>query len=141
MRKMESFTIRLSKETVSDIEGIVTFENSKNLLWKLERKSDNTREDFRTGCVNYYIEQIKEQDSLFNIGRLGESRPLKNKLKEYLQAHGISQASLCKTTGISAPNISQIVNNTSQPSLDYFFRIWVALSCPPLKEIFYREKV
>jgi hypothetical protein len=32
------------------------------------------------------------------------------------------------------------MNNKSQPSIEFFLRIWHALDYPPLTEILYREK-
>ncbi|MCZ2970214.1 helix-turn-helix transcriptional regulator, partial [Acinetobacter baumannii] len=66
--------------------------------------------------------------------------PLRNKLKQYLKNIGMKQAELAAITNIKKGNISLIVNNHVQPSLEAFFKIWAALQYPPIEELFYRDK-
>ncbi|MCM3110011.1 helix-turn-helix domain-containing protein [Lederbergia lenta] len=139
MKKLEGITVYFDEKTLLKIRNIVALENTKNLLWKPERFAENQLQDFITGCVYLYIEQIESQDMLAGLDDLGKPFRLQNRLKEYIQSKNISQSQLADITNISNPNISQIVNNINQPSLDYFLRIWIALGCPSIKEIFYRE--
>jgi transcriptional regulator with XRE-family HTH domain len=56
-----------------------------------------------------------------------------------MESKGLRGKDLSELTNIHAGNISIILSNRSQPSLDYFLRIWIALGCPPLNQCLYRE--
>ncbi|MEI2465015.1 helix-turn-helix domain-containing protein [Niallia taxi] len=129
--------IHLKEETMKDIELLVIYQNAKTLLFH-DSKQTNTIEDFVTGCIHHYIDRVKHQIDLSGINDLGKPYRLQNHLKEYIDKKGISQAMLAERTGIGASNLSLIMKNKNQPSLDYFFRIWIALECPPLDKILYR---
>jgi transcriptional regulator with XRE-family HTH domain len=51
-----------------------------------------------------------------------------------LKGKGWNQKMLAEKTNIDPANVSIILNNRSQPSLDYFLRLWIALGCPPINE-------
>ncbi len=50
------------------------------------------------------------------------------------------QKELSELTGIDKSNLSIYMNNKSQPSIEFFLRIWHALEYPPLTELLYKEK-
>lgn len=137
MDNFREIVIHLKEDAVKDIELIVLFQNVKNILFHNEPNSKSV-EEFVTGCIYHYIKRIKYQLDLSGINDLGKPYRLQNKFKEYMDKKGISQAMLSEKTGIGASNISLIIKNKNQPSLDYFFRIWIALECPSLEKILYR---
>jgi DNA-binding Xre family transcriptional regulator len=65
---------------------------------------------------------------------------IKNNLKKILKEQKMTQKELSEITGIDKSNLSIYMNNKSQPSIEFFLRIWHALDYPPLNEILYREK-
>lgn len=133
-------TVYFHKSTVEKVKNIVLYENSKNALWKADREKDNEFQDFVTGCVNLYIEQIENVSKLSGYKQDGHSK-LKNNIKRLLIEKGMSQKHLSEMTGISNANISLVVNNVNQPSLENFLRICAALGNPPMEKILYREEI
>lgn len=140
MSEYEKVEIYVSKETLDRIKAVTQFENGKNLLWKPERFSSYEVSDFIVGCVNLYLKQIDKQDRYAGIDDLGKPFRLQNKFKDIAQSQGINQQRMSELTGIDPSNISLIFRNKSQPSLDYFLRIWIALKCPDLNKCLYREE-
>lgn len=138
MQKYKNIQILLKSDTVDKIEKLVSYSNTKNDLLNTGKRY-RTVEDFIIGSVYYNVEQIENPEIISNIKKLGDSTKLKNTLKEYMKHKNITQTQLSEMTGVSQANISNIINNINQPSLDHFFRIWIALECPPLDKIFYRE--
>jgi|GEM_PF-6923878 len=65
---------------------------------------------------------------------------IKNNMKKIMKERKITQKELSEMTGIDKSNLSIYMNNKSQPSIEFFLRIWHALDYPPLNEILYREK-
>jgi DNA-binding Xre family transcriptional regulator len=65
---------------------------------------------------------------------------IKNNIKKIMKEQKITQKELSEMTGIDKSNLSIYMNNKSQPSIEFFLRIWHALDYPPLTEILYREK-
>jgi|GEM_PF-1406447 len=137
MSNYKEIVIHLKEDIIKDIELLVIYQNAKTLLFH-ESKNTHTVEDFVVGCIHHYIERVKDQIDLSGINDLGKPYRLQNKFKEFMDKKGVSQAMLSERTGIGASNLSLIMKNKNQPSLDYFFRIWIALECPPLDKILYR---
>lgn len=133
------FNLLIKSDTVKKIEQIVNQKNVRNELFDI---SDNyyTVEDFIVGCTYYFIKQIEEKNISAGYDDLGKPFRLKNKFKDITKSKGMSQERLADLTGIAPSNISVIFRNKSQPSLDYFLRIWIALDCPPLDKCLYRER-
>ncbi|WP_052737650.1 helix-turn-helix transcriptional regulator [Bacillus sp. SA1-12] len=65
---------------------------------------------------------------------------IKNNIKKIMKQQKLSQKELSELTGIDKSNLSIYMNNKSQPSIEFFLRIWHALDYPPLNEMLYREK-
>jgi DNA-binding Xre family transcriptional regulator len=65
---------------------------------------------------------------------------IKNNIKKIMKEKKITQKELSEITGIDKSNLSIYMNNKSQPSIEFFLRIWHALDYPSLNEILYREK-
>lgn len=129
--------IYLKDDILKELEHYVEYQKLKTLNYdgNYDHKSI---EEFIVGCVCFYLRQLKHQVDLSGINDLGRPYRLQNNLKEYMDKHGIIPAELSKQTGIGASNISLILKNKNQPSLDYFLRIWMALKCPELSKILYR---
>jgi DNA-binding Xre family transcriptional regulator len=140
MKELVEIPIYLNKDTVDLIQRIVSLENNKNLIYKPERFSHNSINDFITGCIYTYLKQIQQQDNLTGIEELAKPFTLKNRFKEIAEKKHLRGKDLVEMTNINAGNISYILSNRNQPSLDYFLRIWIALGCPPLNECLYREE-
>jgi len=121
-----------------DVEHYIEYQKLKTLNFD-GHYNHTSIEQFIVGCVCHYMRALKYQIDLSGIQDLGKPYRLKNRFKEYMDKHGIIPADLVKQTGIGASNISLILKNKNQPSLDYFLRIWMALKCPPLDKILYRE--
>lgn len=64
---------------------------------------------------------------------------IKNNLKKLLKEKKMTQKELSEITGIDKSNLSIYMNNKSQPSIEFFLRIWHALDYPLLNEMLYRE--
>lgn len=64
---------------------------------------------------------------------------IKNNIKRIMKERKMTQKELAELTGIDKSNLSIYMNNKSQPSIDFFLRIWHALEYPPLTDILYRE--
>lgn len=138
MSDYKKVNIYLKEEIIEDIENILKYKEVRDLLDKKDTKPV-TNEEFIVGCVCYYLRKIKAIEDLSGINELGRPYQLKNRIKELLEQKNISQQELAKKTGIGASNISLIVKNKNQPSLDYWLRIWIALDCPPIDWMLYRE--
>lgn len=132
--------IHLRKDTVEMINKIVQYKNLKNELIRQNHNQVNTIEDFITGCVNFYINQIVKREEFAGLDDLGKPFRLRNHFKDILKRKGWNQKHLSDLTNIDPSNISIILSNRSQPSLDYFLRIWITLGCPPLDECLSREE-
>jgi DNA-binding Xre family transcriptional regulator len=65
---------------------------------------------------------------------------IRNNMKKIMKEKRITQKELSVKTGIDKSNLSIYMNNKSQPSIEFFLRIWHALDYPALNEILYREK-
>jgi predicted XRE-type DNA-binding protein len=65
---------------------------------------------------------------------------IKNNIKKLMKERKMIQKELSELTGIDKSNLSIYMNNKSQPSIEFFLRIWHALEYPPLTELLYKEK-
>jgi DNA-binding Xre family transcriptional regulator len=65
---------------------------------------------------------------------------IKNNIRKIMKEQKMTQKELAEITGIDKSNLSIYMNNKSQPSIEFFLRIWHALDYPPLNEILFREK-
>lgn len=140
MKEMVKVELFLYKETVDNIRKIRDYENIKNEIKDNGRSTTNELSDFITGCVNLYLRKLNGEESLAGFDDLGKPYRLKNRFKAYLKSKGLKQVELAEKTGIDPGNISIILSNRSQPSLDYFLRIWIALGRPPIENVMYREE-
>lgn len=137
----ELVNLKLKPEIVQEIQDIVNYRKLRySLIEGIEVKED-TVEEFISGCVIFYINQIKEIHDLSNLNELNNDSQLRNRLDELLKQKNISQRELSEMTGIVPSNINNYVKNRNQPTLDHFLRIWITLDCPPLTWLLYRIPV
>ncbi|MFS0657384.1 helix-turn-helix transcriptional regulator [Niallia alba] len=137
MKNYIEIPIYLSEEVYQQVSNIVEYKNMKDLVFT-NINNHKTIENFIVGCVCDYLRQIKSDESNDIPLNLIGKQPIKNRIKEHMQKLGLTQVELASKTGISKSNMSLIVNNTNQPALDYFIRIWIALECPPIHQLVYR---
>jgi DNA-binding Xre family transcriptional regulator len=139
MGEYKKITIFLNDDLYNDILNIVEYRN-KRVLIDNENKKATTIEEFVTGSVIQVLKWIKNEELSAGFDDLGKPYRLKNNFKQILKQKGWNQKMLSDKASIDPSNISIILANRSQPSLDYFLRIWIALGCPPLTDCLYRIK-
>ncbi|WP_299831297.1 helix-turn-helix transcriptional regulator [uncultured Metabacillus sp.] len=134
------FEIELEKETVHEIEDLIKYFKIRKLL--TNKDFSQSHEEFIKSGLYAHIERLKRFHS-FTISKdtykLKSSSKLKNKIKQFMVEEGLKQKDLSELTEIDPGALSNILSNRNQPSMDYFLRIWVALGCPPIEELFYRD--
>jgi DNA-binding Xre family transcriptional regulator len=139
MKKI-TIEITLNEDTVSEIDEYIHFGKFKSEFVTTDIPINH--EEFIKSAVNYYLKRLAKFKKLVDethMGKLGKTYKLRNKFKEVMKKKRMKAIELSEKTGIDKANISMILNNRNQPSLDYFLRIWVALEYPPLEEVFYRD--
>jgi DNA-binding XRE family transcriptional regulator len=137
-----SLTIEIKKETYLKIQEICEFENLKNKIKKRNRDFASP-EDIVKGAIIKELERIEKYNLVketIGLNDLGKPFKIKNRFKEIIKVKGIKQNDLAKLTGIDKGNLSLILNNKNQPSLDYYLRIWIALDCPSIEKVLYRNE-
>lgn len=139
MKGYKRFSIYLSDDVVDEINKIVEFRNRRISLDN-EDKKPRTIEEFIKGSTIQNLKWLKAEEISAGLDDLGKPYRLKNNFKEIVKRKGWTQKQLADATNIDPSNISITLSNRSQPSLDYFLRIWIALGCPPLNECLSRVK-
>lgn len=136
--KFIEVSLKIRESTLQIIENIVTYENKKNQLLDNE-KPYVTIEDFIAGCCTEIIKKLEVYNEKIVHGFENvSSYKLKNRIKEVLKEKNIKQLDLADLTGLDKSTINLIVNNRTQPTLEAFLKIWVALDFYPIEKIFYR---
>lgn len=139
MSSYKKVQIFLSEELYQKITNIIEYRN-KRVQFDKEDKKVASIEEFVKGSVIQVVKWIDHEDSFAGYDDLGRPFRLENSFKKIMEDKGMKGKELAEITGIHQGNISAILNNKNQPSLDYFLRIWIALGCPPLNECLYRIK-
>lgn len=140
MEDVKKISIYLQNETIEKIKKIVMYENLRNELLSDNLPTDYEISDFITGCVNHQLDELDNFFEISGLDDLGKPFRLKNHFKELLDRRGWRQKDLAEITKIQPSSISNILANETQPSLDYFIRIWIAFGCLPFQEVLYREE-
>jgi DNA-binding Xre family transcriptional regulator len=133
MGEYKKVTIFLNDEIYNEILRIVEYRN-KRVIVDNEDKKATTIEEFVTGSVIQVLKWLKAEEVSAGFDDLGKPYRLRNHFKEILKSKGWTQKMLAEKTNIDPSNISIILSNRSQPSLDYFLRIWIALECPQINK-------
>lgn len=139
MTNYKKITVFLNEDLFNDINKIIEHRNRRVILDEEDLKPASI-EEFVTGSVIQVLKWLNSQEVSSGLSDLGKPYRLKNHFKEILKRKGMIQRQLAEKSGIDPSNISIILANKSQPSLDYFLRIWIALDCPPLNECLSREE-
>ena len=136
------FTV--SEEIYDQLIEIIRYQNFRK---KKKKKKKVDLEILVRGIILTFLKKIEQATEIeeININYLkllasDTGNPLRNKLRQYLKKIGMKQTELAAITNIKKGNLSLIVNNHVQPSLEAFFKIWAALQYPPIEELFYRDK-
>jgi DNA-binding Xre family transcriptional regulator len=140
MTNYKKVSIYLSDELYQKVVDVVEYRN-KRIRFKQEDKRVASVEDFIKGSTMQVLKWIESEDEFAGIDDLGKPYRLENSFKKVMKEKGMRAKDLAELTNIHPGNISIILNNRSQPSLDYFLRIWIALGSPPMNECLYRVKV
>jgi DNA-binding Xre family transcriptional regulator len=133
MGEYKKVTIFLNDEIYNEILRIVEYRN-KRVIVDNEDKKATTIEEFVTGSVIQVLKWLKAEEVSAGFDDLGKPYRLRNHFKEILKSKGWNQKMLAEKTNIDPSNISIILSNRSQPSIDYFLRIWIALECPQINK-------
>jgi hypothetical protein len=131
--------VKLKLKTYSKISKVIQYANLKNEIRDNGIPIDYEVQEFISGCVNMYLNYIENFEKIAGLDDLGKPYRLKNRFKELMITRKLQQKDISSATQIAPSNISNIFNNESQPSLDYFLRLWVFFGCPPLNEVLYRD--
>ena len=138
MEEYVKFEVYLNKKIVDDIQLMNEYRKVKSLIYNPSRKPRSI-EEFVVGSTILQLESMQKQNRLSGIEELTKPFSIKNKLKEFADVKNITQKMVSEATGIALSNINNIWNNKTQPSLDYFLRLWFVFGCPPFEKILYRE--
>jgi antitoxin component HigA of HigAB toxin-antitoxin module len=130
--------IQIKEESMQKLSEVAQYETLQRKLRGIDEVI--SEEDIVKAAVYDYLKKIYSFNQVKNTNDLGSPYQLKNKFKQIMDEEGLKPKDLEKLTGIPAPNLSRILNNKSQPSLDYFVRICVALKKDDMFSVLYREK-
>jgi len=132
------FEIEVSNQTAKKLAEVAQYET---LQRKIRGEDDVVDvEDIIRASIFAYLTKVYSYNKITPDEDLGLPYQVRNRFKEEMKRQNIKAKDLANLTTIPEPNLSKIINNKSQPSLDYFLRIWTTLGCPEITHILYREK-
>ncbi|MGN7299559.1 helix-turn-helix domain-containing protein [Ferdinandcohnia sp. SAFN-114] len=138
-----TYTITVNKEASQEIEQLVNYLNVESKYEYNEGNLTTAEDIIKAGLYKYLTIYNATKDIKSIAGYLanpGRDFTLKNRFDEVRKQKKMSQANIQRETGISKSNLSEILKNNHQPSLENFLKIWFVLGCPPLVEVLYLEK-
>ncbi|MMZ58765.1 helix-turn-helix protein [compost metagenome] len=130
--------INLKEESVKKLSEVAQYETLQRRIRGSDKKI--TEEDIVKAAIYDYLKKVYNFNQIKDDNDLGSPYELKNKFKQIMDEDGLKPKDLEMLTGIPAKNLSRILNNKSQPSLDYFVRICVALKKYDMFSVLYKEK-
>jgi antitoxin component HigA of HigAB toxin-antitoxin module len=130
--------INLKEESVKRLSEVAQYETLQRKIRGFDEVV--TEEDIVKGAVYDYLNKVYNFNKIKETNELGSPYQLKNRFKQIMDEDGLKPKDLEKLTGIPAKNLSRVLNNKSQPSLDYFVRICVALKKYDMFSVLYKEK-
>ncbi|MCA1021621.1 helix-turn-helix domain-containing protein [Halobacillus litoralis] len=134
---VNQITVTISDKNLSRIQELVDLENSIS-KWTKNKWRERSVEDFIKGAIYQRIEMFDNFDEFYEVFSKGRTN-YKNNFKCLTEEISMTQADVASITGINPSTINQIFNNHSQPRMDYFFKIWITLGCPPLYKCLTKE--
>lgn len=129
--------VTVSDYTLRRINEIIGIENAISKVSKNNWKERDAA-DFIRGAIMESIDRYDNYDDFKALEDIDDAI-VRNNFKQIAEELNMSQAYISQRTGINPSNLSQIFNNRSQPRMDYFFKIWACLKCPPLYKCFQKE--
>ena len=132
--------VNLKPETVEKMDEIVNYSKFRKKF--TQQDLPVSHEDIIKAALDEYLKKIDLiYSNVINNSLYGlkVDAPIKNNIKQLMKDMGMSQKAFSELTGIQAGTLSHILSNRNQPSMEYFFKIWVVLGCPPIEHCFYRE--
>lgn len=142
MREKINLSIQINADLYTKIRDAIGYCKTRSHY----KKGDfpRTDEEIVNAALYYYFEKLDTLINFYKVDNralaLGNEQKIKNRFKEILKKTGMKQKELAELTGIDEATISTMLSNKNQPSVEYFLRIWSVLGCPPIEELFYREK-
>lgn len=142
MKEKITLTVDITMENYVNIQNLIGYCKYNNLT--LGTVLPTTDEELINAALYNYFDKIDTIVSYYKIDRhalnLDKDSKVKNRIKERLRMIGMKQKELAELTGMDEATISTILSNRNQPSMECFLRMWTVLGCPPIEDIFYREK-
>jgi len=142
MKKSKVINVEIDMELYDKVKSLIGYCQYNNLILKDDLPT--TDNDLINDALYFYFKRIDTITGFYNIDRkalnLEEGMKIKNRFKEILINIGMKQKELSDLVGIDGATLSTIMSNKNQPSMEYFLRIWTVLGCPPIEDVFYREK-
>lgn len=135
-------TINVNVDLYNKIRNVIGYNQS--VLPFTNKDLPTTDEEIINAALFNYFRSLDTITGYFTIERralnLEEGNKIKNRFKDILKMIGMKNKELAQLTGIDDATISTMLANKNQPSIEYFLRIWSVLGCPPIEDVFYREK-
>ena len=142
MENKISISVKIQPELYKRICETIGYSKVSKMI--KDKELPTTEEELINAALYYYFKRTDTILSFHNIERralnLDEDSKVKNRFKETIKKIGMKQKELSELTGIDEATVSLILSNRNQPSMEYFLRIWTVLGCPPIEDVFYREK-
>lgn len=130
---MVKVCIELNDQEFEDISKKINLINHKNEI--MNQHQNYTVEDFVIGAIvdklSFLNNIVSNQQSIIQ-----DKLQINNQFKEVAKERNIKQVDICKKTGISKAMLSQVFNNKVNITMDTFFKVWIALECPPIQNCF-----
>ena len=142
MSRQIPITVNINKDVYERVRNAIGYNKSVSPLSK--RELPVTDEEIINAALYHYFKTLDTILGFYNVDKralnLDEGTKIKNRFKDILKMIGMKQKELAELTGIDHATISTMLANKNQPSIEYFLRIWTVLGCPPIEDVFYREK-
>lgn len=142
MKEKVTLTVDITMKNYVNIKNLIGYCKYNNLI--ISENLPTTDEEIINAALFSYFEKIETIVRYYNVDKsalnLEEGTKIKNRIKEILKMTGMKQKELSELTGIETATLSAMLSNRNQPSIENFLRIWTVLGCPPIEEVFYREK-
>lgn len=130
--------IELKEDTVRKLEELAVYETTQRKLRGVDEFI--SVEDIIKASIYDYLTKVYSYGKITNENNLRDKNyQLKNRFKKIAEQEGIKPKDLSDITNIPSPNISRILNNKVQPSLDSFVKICIALKVYDVFSVLYRE--
>ena len=142
MENQIELNVKINSDLYKKVREILGYTNT--LVSFKDKDLPLTDEEIINSALFYYFEKMDTVMGFHKIDKralnLDEGTKIKNRFKDILKMIGMKQKELAELTGIDSATLSTMLANKNQPSIEYFLRIWSVLGCPPIEEVFYREK-